>query len=66
MKFIEWLFRLPRRIGEAEFFQVSFVIVGALVLWASFVWFAVRGPQLLALVPLFIGLYAVYYAEERS
>lgn len=66
MKFIEWMFRLPRRIMEAETFQVLFVLVGVLVLWFSFLWFAVRGPQILALVPIFIGLYAVYYAEERS
>ena len=66
MKFIEWLFRLPRRIRENEVFQMLLVAVGSLVLWFSFMWFAVRGPQILILVPIFIGLYAVYHVEENS
>ena len=66
MKFVEWLARLPQKMLESEFLQFAapMFALAILIFWAG--WYLMFGPQIFALIPIFIGLYIVYYAEERD
>ena len=66
MRFVEWLSRLPQKIVTSEFVQFVAPMFALVFLLAWMMWHLIFGPQIFALIPLFVGLYILYYAEEKN
>ena len=66
MRFVEWLARLPQKMVESEFVQFVAPMLALSILLVWMMWHLILGPQIFALIPIFIGLYIIYYAEENN